>query len=258
MKPVGLSWRMLTPLLLAAALATGCTVVRDGAPRPAPDLAPRPVTGEAIKQVLPDRQQLEKLLDHPLTASHLFPPKFGGIDEMPVGVLSDPKTSPRECAGVVAQAQQGSYRGAPVQSFASVHFGPPTVSMKLVGVDAAAVGLATTADAQALFTTFAQQWSHCDGTTVTVFGGNGDAPQETRAISGVKTTDALLTASVRATNLGQQVTILRHRALGVRVNCIVEVNVDVDPYLLEERGEFDGSAAGIARLMMDNVAAGGR
>ncbi|PQM44393.1 hypothetical protein C1Y40_05447 [Mycobacterium talmoniae] len=223
------------------------------AARPAPGLAPQPLTGEAIKRVLPNQQQLEKLLNHPLSASHLFPPKFGGIDEMPVGVLSDPKTSPRECAGVVAQAQQGSYRGAAVQNFASEHFAPPTASTDMVGVDTAAVNLSTPADAQALFTTFAQQWSRCDGTTVTIFGRNGDAPQETRAISSVKATDGLLTASVQATNIGQQVTILRHRALGVRANCIVEVNVDVDPYFLDSRSAFASSAADIARLMMDNI-----
>jgi hypothetical protein len=68
--------------LLAALLATGCTATTSGKVVPAPNLAPRPLTGSTIKQVLLDGAALSKLTNQPFQTVPPYPPGVRGQREV--------------------------------------------------------------------------------------------------------------------------------------------------------------------------------
>ncbi|OBH78442.1 hypothetical protein A5682_19715 [Mycobacterium mantenii] len=128
-------------------------------------------------------------------------------------------------------------------------------SVKVDNVDEGIVALRSAADANALFATFASQWRHCDGTTVTtppvdVYGQN--------AISDVRVTDSVVAATVSMGSGPHSMltTIPEARALGVRGNCLVEVMVSFVPTSYpgdEGTGDINTSAIDIAHAVLDKL-----
>ena len=55
-------------LLMVAALAVGCGAVVDGTAKPAPNLKPRPLTGQTVRQVPLDDAALSRMLGQPFVA----------------------------------------------------------------------------------------------------------------------------------------------------------------------------------------------
>ena len=72
MRTVGLA----TVCAAIAAVAVGCGPVVDGTAKPAPNLKPRPLTGDAVRQVPLDDDTLSRMLGQPFVARQ--PPEFGG------------------------------------------------------------------------------------------------------------------------------------------------------------------------------------
>ena len=68
--------RSATAFLVVAALAVGCGPVVDGTAKPAPNLKPRPLTGDAVRQVPLDDDTLSRMLGQPFVGR--MPPEFGG------------------------------------------------------------------------------------------------------------------------------------------------------------------------------------
>jgi hypothetical protein len=114
---------------------------------------------------------------------------------------------------------------------------------KVISVTESVVALPSTVAADALFATLTQQWNRCNGATVTPDLPSGRGP--TAVISDVRAADSVLAAHVDAVNTFR---ITSGRAVGVRVNCLVEVGV---AFFSDHRP--DGTAVRIAHQMMDKV-----
>lgn len=240
--------------LLAALLAAGCTVVADGTPHPAAGLAPRPVIGDQVKQVLPDAAQLAEVLGQSFALHPTFAPKWG-IDNMPSGLASETDAAPHDCVGVVDMAQKSMYYGSDMQDFAMNVWAKADSHrvVKVLEVWVSVVALRTAADADRLFAKFSGQWQRCEGTVVTKPPKNNLAERRAKIVD-VQVTDSLLTAGVRLLSDGGP-GLRAARALGVRANCVVEAALYFDTRGGSGSGNPDTSAADIAHAMMDKVSA---
>lgn len=225
--------------LVSVLAVAGCTRVVDGGARPGPGMPPHPLTGQSIKQVFVDGKQLSKLLGQQFKSDPNFPPRFGGPDQ-----LFDIAAKPPECAGVVFQLQKSAYRSADIEEVARENWwSAGSRRPKIISVAESVVALPTAQDADALFAQFSRQWTRCAGTTVTDYSADGQR-FSSAAIGKVGTADSVLSATVRT----RVVTTVTHaRALGVRVNCLV----DVDVAYFSDRP--DATAVGLAHRMMNKV-----
>lgn len=236
--------------LAVAVLVTGCTTVVGGTVRPASGLIPEPVTGAAVRQALLDDVTLAKLLDQNFRSDPHLPPRFGGLDALPDGW---PSARPSYCVGTVVGAQKTVYRSDSVQEVAQEFWGgAKSARSEVTGVSEGVIALPTAADAQVAFEKFAAQWNRCEGITVTRSADEATgATAATAEIGDVQTGDSVITATVRTT-LGA-VAMSVTRALGVRVNCLI----DVDVFTIGHGADASGNngATAVARAMMDKVSA---
>ncbi|MDT5347167.1 MAG: hypothetical protein QOH91_454 [Mycobacterium sp.] len=170
-------------------LATGCTDVIRGAARAAPNLKPRPLRGETIKQVLLDGAALLKFLNQPFKADSDLPPVYGGSEKL---LDRHGSASPADCTGVVYMAEKSAYQSADVKNIARESWWHDGASMKVMAVEESVVSLSTAAAADALFDRFSAQWNECDGKTLTVPSG----PFVSNAITQVHVANSVLAATV--------------------------------------------------------------
>jgi hypothetical protein len=246
--------RAVTVCLLVAVLVTGCSEAIAGNVRPAPGLAPRPLTGEAVKGVLLDGVTLTQLLHQPFDSKPDLPQRFGGPEELQ---LTAGTVTPAECAGIAQVADKGSYPEGKVKTVARESWwNTADMPSKVIDVEEAVVALPSVADASALFGTFAQQWNNCNGKTVNVNDGElvlTDNVSEVRVANSV----AAATISVE-TRLASAPTrpMPNARAIGVRANCLVEVEVTFfSEHSPNDLGTADEhtSAAELAHAMMNRI-----
>ncbi|MEO6793071.1 MAG: sensor domain-containing protein [Mycobacterium sp.] len=232
-------------------LASGCTTVVSGTVRPAPGLAPTPVTGMAVRQVLLDDAELSKLVGKSFHSDPALPPRFGGVDELPDAWDS---AAPGECVGAAVGGQKSVYEAAGVQDVAHEFWDSSAAGdSPLTGVSEAVIALGSAADADALLAKFSEQWGHCDGVTVVREGEDGS--EASGEIAEVSSADAVLTATVR-TIVNGAVGLRVSRAVATRVNCVVDVDVF---WFAGEEDHADApppgdtTAADLARAMLDKI-----
>lgn len=240
-----------TGCVVAAVLAVGCGPVVSGTPKPAPNLKPRPLTGQTIKQVPLDDVALSRMLDQPFVGR--MPPEFGGADklysQLPGGA----------CLGVTAMLQKSVYESADVQDVASESWWNNGDPAQVISVIEGVVALPTAAQAEALFAKFSEQWQRCNATTT--MEQNGPI-STTNVIGDIRVTKTVVAATNTATSVLPNMPPLRPtpqaRAIGVRLNCLVEVQV---VFFGDRRSSDPGSAnpdtsaTDIAHAMMDKVSA---
>jgi hypothetical protein len=235
-----------------AALAVGCGSVVGGTAKPAPNLKPRPLSGRTVEHVLLDGKAVSRMLGQPLVARQ--PAKFGGPDGL------DQREAPAEsaeCLGVAAMLQKSVYDSADVQNVASVSWWNDGDPAQVISVMEGVVALPSVAQAQALFAKFPEQWQRCKGQTTTEEAG---PISTTTVIDDVRTLDSIVAASNTATatlpNMPALQPMPQARAVGVRLNCIVEVEIvffgDRQP---SDPGSAnpDTSAVDVAQAMMEKV-----
>jgi PknH-like extracellular domain len=252
--------RFLIACLWVVVLATGCTHVVGGAVRPAANVKPRPLSGQTVKQVLFDDAALSKIFNQPFEGSKMNRSWFGGPDKLRSSGR-DASSRP-ECFGVTELQEKSEYasdRGAAdVKDVAGQAWWHTGGSAKVMVVEEGIVTLPTAVAANALFTKFIAQWQQCAGATVTVASGNYTFNQ---AISDVRVADSVLAATVSVTSDMSPTdpsAIPHARAVGIRVNCVVEVDVAFYSSTdLGDRGSADVNTSGIdlAHRMMDRVSA---
>jgi hypothetical protein len=242
-------------LLTVAIVAAGCTVAVDGTVRPAPKLKPTPLAGETVKQVLLDDAALSKMLNQSFKADDNLPPWYGGSDKLQ-GIYGP--ASPADCVGVTKLQEKSAYRSANISKLAGESWwhDADAGSAKVISVEEGVTAFRTSADANALFTKFTQQWQQCNGATLTL---QGDRINFTDTISDVRTANSVLAATVSVVSdisgLGGS-TIPEARAIGVRVNCLVEVGIAFySSRSPSDQGSADinTSAIDIAHVMMDRI-----
>lgn len=252
MMVVRLSLVRAVVLLIFGLLAAGCTAVTGGRAEAPQGSAPRSLTGETVRQVLLGDATLSRVLQQPFVIDARIPPRFGGPE-----ALDDlgPALSV-SCLGVAEMLHQGVYEPGKVSDVAVEtwrHAGP---SAKLTGIKEGVVSLPAAADAQALFAKFTQQWEKCNGQTVRL----PDSVFRLKAnISDVRVAPSILSGTVAIamdSNKPDQLSIPAGRAIGVRGNCLVEVEVDffnTSTGSLQASDAIDGTAVSIAQIMMDRV-----
>jgi hypothetical protein len=222
---------------LLLALMTGCAV--GGTARPAAHITPRPLTGDAVRKVLLNADELSKVLGQPFKVNSEEPSRFGGRN-----LLFEMHSSPQTCNGVVFELQQSAYGPASVGSVGEATWRDTgNGHARVISVSETVVALAKPADANALLTRFSSTWKGCDGTTVSDYVAGGER-LSTAAISNVRAADSVLSATV---NSHSTTTLVRGRAVGARVNCVVEAAVTFFG------NRADNSATDIAHRMMDKV-----
>lgn len=231
-------------------LTGGCTTVVSGTVRPAAGLAPTPVTGMAVRQVLLDDSELSKLTGQPFRSDPSLPPRFGGLDELPDAWES---AEPEDCVGAAVGGQRSVYGAAGVRDAAHEFWDSSSDDSPLTGVGEAVIALDSAADADALFAKFVEQWGSCDGVVVTRDGGTDS--EASGEVTDVSNQDAVLIATVRTSVDGEE-GLRVSRALATRVNCVVDVDVF---WFVDEEDHSgappagDSTAADLARAMLDKV-----
>jgi hypothetical protein len=247
-----------TVLMAVAALAVGCGGVVDGTAKPAPNLKLRPLSGAPVRQVPLDGVALSRMLNQPFVARE--PAEFGGPDKLHKVKRS---VSQAGCLGVTAMLQKSVYQSGPqpaqVKDVASQSWWNNGQPAQVISVIEGVVTLPSATQAMALFAKFSQQWQQCNGMTTTEQTG---PISTTNVISGVRVTDSIVAATKTATSVLPNMPALRPtpqaRAIGVRSNCLVEVEVvfyggrrSSDP----GSADINTSGVDVARAMMDKVSA---
>lgn len=241
-------------LLSIGLLAAGCAAAVDGSARPAADSKSRAITGQTIKKVFLSDGALSKILNQSFESDPRFPSRFGG----PETLQDSGSVLHVDCLGVAMMLQKNDYQSTNVKHVAMEAWRRTAKSMQVTSVKEGVVSLTSADDADALFAKFSQQWQKCDGATLflpeAVFKLKG-------TITNVKVASSVLTAttSVRwAFSGSDSESIPEERVIGVRANCLVEVEVDVfnasDPSP-QGAGAISTGAVDIAQAMMDKVSA---
>jgi hypothetical protein len=239
-------------LLSIGLVVAGCTVLTGGKAQIAPRFIPRSVTGLTITQVLLGDSMLSRILNQPFTIDPRIPPRFGG----PETLQDFGSDSPTECLGVAEMLHQSVYQSSKVNHVAVEAWRHAARSTELTGVKEGVVSLASPADANALFSRFSQQWQRCDGQELLL----PDPVLRLKAkISSIEVAPSVLAGTVSvgfAAPGSHDASVPAGRALGVRDNCLVEVEVDyfnASPPSPQESGAIEATAVGIAKIMMDKV-----
>lgn len=241
-------------VVMVAALVVGCGGTVQGTARPAPNLKPRPLFGATVKRVFLDDTALSKMLSQPFSSRQPF--ELGGPDKL---VASEDQTPPDACLGVTAMLRKPVYQPADVKDVASEAWWNNGEPAQVLNVMEGVVTLPTAADAEALFAKFSEQWRQCNGVTTTEQSG---PIRTTNVISDVRVTNNVVAATNTATSVLPNMPPLQPtpqaRAIGVRLNCVVEVAVvffgdrrPADP----GTAKVDTSAIDIVHAMQDRVSA---
>jgi PknH-like extracellular domain len=244
--------RLATAIAVLAASAVACGPVVAGTAKPAPNLKPKPLSGNAVRHVLLDGKTLSRMLAQPFVPRQ--PARFGGPDKL------DQREAPPEsadCIGVTAMLQKSVYDSADVTNVASVSWWNDGDPAQVISVMEGVAALPTAQQAQALFATFPDKWQRCVGQTTTEKAGPIDT---STVINDVRVLDSVVAATNTATATLPNMPALQPtpvaRAVGVRLNCIVEVDMvffgdrrAADP----GSANPDTSAIDVAQAMMDKV-----
>jgi hypothetical protein len=246
-------------VLLAASLTflmTGCTKVVDGTVEPAAGLAPRPLTGADVAKVVPGIDELSDVLDQRLKEDGYGRSLSGGVEDMADGLATESDASPHDCVGAAAPMQRSVYESADVTDVVSERFEGDESGGAVLAANVGVVALDSVAAANKLFDGFAEQWQDCDGTTVTIVKESVRGGYFTDRVTDVRVEDSVVAATVEFGHTLDNSSSPVARALGVRANCLVEVDVAFfsDP---ESRpkgtSDVDSIAIDIAHMMMDQI-----
>ncbi|MFZ1179282.1 MAG: sensor domain-containing protein, partial [Mycobacterium sp.] len=136
-------------LLGIGLLGTGCVNTADGIPTRAGRLGG---TVLPVEQILPDAEEVSTAVGNDLPPHS--PPLVGGIGLLPNGIRDNGGAAPIECLGAVAPAMRIVYEKAPVRGAATQDYWNYDSRVVVSSATAAAIKLASTADAQRLFASF--------------------------------------------------------------------------------------------------------
>ncbi|ORW63156.1 hypothetical protein AWC20_04370 [Mycobacterium parmense] len=233
-------------------LVAGCSAVVTGRALPRPRWAPRSVSGQTVRQVLLGDSSLSRILNQELVIDPRFPPRFGGAETL----QRDALTSSADCVGVPLMLQQSVYRGGAVKDVAFETWRHVAKSSEVTSVKEGVVSMPSAADANALFERFSQQWQKCDRAVQPL---PDNVVRLNATISNVQNAAAVLAATISivlATPRSDWEAIPAGRAIGVRDNCLIEVEVDFfNPPKRSSRqpDEINSAAVNVARNIMDRV-----
>jgi hypothetical protein len=240
---------MLLALLIAAALCAGCTSTVAGSARRAQGTGGPPAREAALASVLPTEQEISGAAGNQLSLNG-FPALQGGIELLPDGIRTNADASPIECVGVTDALMRITYEHSPVRAAATVTFWNYDFDATATSAKVGAVRLATADDAQALFTTFTQQWRDCMGRTVDGHTHDSDDTELYSRIEDVDVSGPVLSATIMGWDNHHTPEFPNERAIGVKSNVIVEADVAVT----KPGARADNRAINAVKLMLDKIA----
>ena len=238
-------------------LVVGCTRIVDGSMQPAADLAPRPLRGADIARVLPGVDELSEILDQRMVEDIGGRRAVsGGIEDMPDGLATESDATPHDCVGTTSAMQRSVYESADVTEVVSEGFDGDEDGGAVLAANVGVVALDSVASANKLFDTFAEQWQDCDGTTVTIVKEPVRGGFFTDHVTDVRVENSVVAATVEFGHTLDSLITPVARALGVRANCLVEVDVAYysEPESRQKGNtDVDAVAIDIAHEMMDEI-----
>ena len=155
---------------------------------------------------------------------------------------------------MVYSTQKSVYQSARVSNIATELWRQEGYAPTATDIAESVIALPTMADANALFARFSEQWKQCDGKTLNV----PSSSFVDNAITDVRVTDSVVVANVSKDPGPQSIlhAVPEVRALGVRGNCLVEVEVAyVGSTDLSDQPSAKTDAVDVAHAMMDRVSA---
>jgi eukaryotic-like serine/threonine-protein kinase len=205
--------------------SSSVTTSASTTPPTSPSAPPPPVTGNTIAGVLLDGEELGTILGEPFESAPAQPAKVGGLDQMPNGLATEAQASPHDCVAATTVAQRSTYQSANVTAYAGEEWRADGGDA-VIEADEAVVALPTAADAQALFSTLSEQWRRCEGQTVTVLAGPApDGSNFVDKVTNVRVVDSVVAATIQSDHTTGGWARPEARAIGVRGNTLVEVDV---------------------------------
>lgn len=246
-----LRWRRALVLAAGCLLLASCTKVADGSVIAAPGLQLGPISGADLQKILPTETELADVLGESIPPDTDDPEVTGKLSDMANGLATDADASPHDCVGVAAELQRSIYQDTKISEFASARWQQPRGSTSdVTRAVTAVVAFPTTSDANEVFDDFAKQWKDCDGTLV-------KTPYEndffSDGISNVRNENSVIAADIEVARPAHSVEWPSLRAIGVRANCLIEVELTFFGGSAAP-SKFSDSAVTVTRSMMDRVA----
>lgn len=235
-------------LVALCLLLTGCTIAIPGTPTAA---GPDSRVGRDVADVLPTPDELTELTGVEIEPSD-FPPSVGGRRVLPDGIRDDDDASELQCLGATTPGMFKTYEPLPVWAVARKGLDSP-LGKRVPSVDVDVTVIALTSDAAAVeaLASFTEQWQACEGKTMVT---HGSGREFSHRIDAVATRGELLTATVTFGSDSTSPTTVSQRALGIRANCVVDVEVGwFDAY--EDTEAPADLAERVASLVLDKIAA---
>ncbi|MGD1170875.1 sensor domain-containing protein [Mycobacterium seoulense] len=205
-------------------LSTGCVTTVAGTPT---RIGPLGGAGLPLEQVLPDGAEVGAAVGNALPPHS--PPLVGGIDMLPNGIRDNGGAAPVECLGAIAPAMRVVYETGQVRAAATQDYWNYDSGVAVSSATAAAIKLASPADAQRLFASFVTQWQHCAGTTVTVHTHDPSNTELYSKVTNTRVDGPILSATVVAWDNHHTPPCPQERAVGVRADVVADVKVAVGP-----------------------------
>jgi PknH-like protein len=239
-------------VVAACLLLSGCTAVTSGTVQPADGLPLGPLNAEALEEVLPTDDQVADMLGDRLGPDPTEPALSGGPSDMADGLRSDAEASPHDCVGTTSPLQRSIYQDTGLTDFTSFDWElPESDSGDVLGLTTGVAAFPSTATANDAFDAFVDQWEACDGIVVELSTEYGD--YFTDAITNVNVENSVVSADIVTAKPSASVEWPRLRAIGVRANCLVEVDVSFFGGDSPPSG-LDDVAIELAHFMMNRIA----
>jgi hypothetical protein len=233
-------------VLTASALCAGCaTTVTGTALRAKPTGAP---LAGALSAVLPTEQELGDAVGNPLSLNG-FPAQEGGLELLPDGLRTEDDASPIECLGPTSALMRLNYEHSPVRATATANFWNYAPAAAASSANVGAVRFASADDAEALFTTFTQQWRDCLGKTVVQRTHDSSDTELYSRVEDVEVSGPVLSATIMGWDNHHTPEFPNERAVGVKSNVIVEADVAVT----KPQARAQERAIDVVKLMLDKI-----
>ncbi|HEX2286198.1 MAG TPA: sensor domain-containing protein [Mycobacterium sp.] len=233
-------------------LLSGCTTVIDGTARPGEGLPLGPLTRSELEAVLPTEDEIADIVGDRLRPDPDEPAVSGGLSDMADGLRSEAEASPHDCVGTTSPLQRSIYQDTGVTDFTTFDWQlPESDSGDVLGMTTGVAAFPSTATANDAFESFVKQWQACDGIVVKLPTDDGD--YFTDSISGVQVENSVVSADIATAKPSASIRWPRLRAIGVRANCLVEVDVSFYGGDSPPRG-LDNAAIELAHFMMNRIA----
>ncbi|MBX9979509.1 MAG: sensor domain-containing protein [Mycobacterium gordonae] len=238
----------IVALLSVAVLGTGCAGTVDGTATRTSQRSGATVM--PLARILPGDEDIRTAVGNEMGQSPS--PRTGGIDLLPDGFRSNHEASPIDCVGPAYPGLRVVYEKGPAREVAVQDYWNYDLDVVASSATAAAVRLASAADAQRLFTSFVEQWQNCAGTTVTMTTLDSSKTQWYSKVTDVAAHGSILAATIESWDTHQTPPYPVERAVGVESDVIADVNVSLRPHIETGSRAIDLVKAMLRRLTAVN------